>query len=115
MGEAWMRSLANTTVQLVSASNQDEYGDVVAGELIGNPFPVSLIERRQLVADPSDNTTPTYVRYAVMRCRSNIEIEVDQILTDLKTNKKWAVDEVTQLFNPMTGMDLRCQLRRVSS
>jgi hypothetical protein len=111
-----MRSLANTTVQIEGSIELDEYGDPVASsDPIGNPIPVSLIERRQLIAEPSDNKTLTYVRYAVMRCKPNSGIVQDQIVRDLKTDIRWVVDEVTQLFNPMTGMDLRCQLRRASN
>lgn len=110
-----MRSLANTRVQILTANVLDEYGDPVPGANIGNPFPASLIERREQVADPSDNTKLTIIRYAVLRCHPKIEIVEDNIVLDLKTQIKWAVDEVTQLFNPMTGMDLRCQLRRASA
>jgi len=111
-----MRSLANTTVQIEGAIVLDEYGDPVGdSDPIGNPIPVSLIEKRQLVAEPSDNKTITYVRYAVMRCKPNSGIEQDQIVRDLKTDIRWVVAEVTQLFNPMTGMDLRCQLNRISN
>lgn len=111
-----MRSLANTTVQIEGAVVLDDYGDPVgSSDPVGNPIPVSLIERRQLVADPSDNKTLTYVRYAVMRCRPSTGIAQDSVVRDLKTDIRWVVEEVTQLFNPMTGMDLRCQLRRASN
>jgi len=112
-----MRSLANTKVQIEGEIVLDEYGDPIAGSGAerGNPFPASLIERRQLVADPSDNAKLTYIRYAVLRARPNTDIRQDDIVKDLKTGRRWIVDEITQLHNPLTGMDLRCQLRRASS
>lgn len=112
-----MRSLANTTVSIEHSKQLDEYDEPIDGSdsTLSQPFPASLIERRQIVASPGDADQPTYVRYAVLRCKPGIDINVDNIVVDLKTSKRWIVDEVTQLFNPMTGMDLRCQLRRASS
>lgn len=113
-----MRSLANTTISIENTKQLDpDYDEPIDGSdsTVGGPYPASLIERRIITADPSDNDKPTFLRYAVLRLRSNIVIEVDNIIVDQKTSKRWIVEEVTQLFNPMTGMDLRCQLRRLSS
>lgn len=112
-----MRSLANTTVAIELPKQYDEYDQVIEGSdtSLGGPYPASLIERRQIMDSATDNDRPTYIRYAVLRIRTDIPIEVDNIIVDQKTGRRWAVDEVTQLSNPMTGMDLRCQLRRISS
>lgn len=110
-----MRSRANTRVQIEAPTSLDEYGEPTTGTGKGNPFPASLVERSQTVANPQDNMTPTIIRFAVLRCKQTTDIAVDDIVHDLKTGKRWAVDEIVEPLNPMIGMDKRCQLRRAGA
>lgn len=112
-----MRSLANTRIVIENAKQIDEYGDPVDGSdtNVGGPYPASLIERRLTSVDQNDNTKIAFVRYAVLRVKSSVPIEQDQIISDLKGNARWQIDSVTTVSTPFGPMDKVAQLRRLSS
>lgn len=111
-----MRSLANTRILIDNPVELDEYDEPIAGtgDPLG-PYPASLIERRQITADPNDFEKVGFVRYANLRVKSTVPVVQDKIITDVKTNIKWQVESVTSVRTPMGPMDTIAQLRRLSS
>jgi hypothetical protein len=111
-----MRALPNTTVDLLGGtSTPDQYGDHDESEsVMAEGVPASLIEKTMPTVSTESDMQAVIVRYYVCRVPQGTPVTDLSRVRDRTTGEVFVVDSVTLPRHPVTPMDIRLDLRRVS-
>lgn len=114
-----MNWVATHTVDVVHATEVDDYGDEVdasPGEYradTAKAVPMSIVERSRDTVRLDDQIPGTVWGYTG-RCLSTVPVAVGDRLKDTRSDMVWVVDGVSQPSNPLTDLGLTLALRRLT-
>lgn len=107
--------IATTTVTVLSGTESDEFGDAkdnLTPSATG--VPASILEQQRIVFDPSSGRL-TPVRLITGRVPALTVITDNDRIKDEGTGQIYIVDSVDQPQSPVTTLDIRLELRRITS
>src|ERR1044072_1574839 len=105
-----MYSRATTKVSILRGESTDEWGDPVDNDTIVASGVLASILEQKTWSSPEVSTQPHNYRYARLRIRKNIEVQVNDRIKDERNNQTWLVTTISPLQNPVVGQDLRIDL-----
>jgi hypothetical protein len=105
-----MYSRATTKVSILRGESTDEWGDPVDNDTIVASGVLASILEQKTWSSPEVSTQPHNYRYARLRIRKNIEVQVNDRIKDERNNQTWLVTNISPLQNPVVGQDLRIDL-----
>lgn len=105
-----MYSRATTKVSILRGESTDEWGDPVDNDTVVASGVLASILEQKIWSSPEVSTQPHNYRYARLRIRKNIEVQVNDRIKDERNNQTWLVTNISPLQNPVVGQDLRIDL-----
>lgn len=105
-----MYSRATTKISILRGESTDEWGDPVDNDTVVASGVLASILEQKTWSSPEVSTQPHNYRYARLRIRKNIEVQVNDRIKDERNNQTWLVTNISPLQNPVVGQDLRIDL-----
>lgn len=108
-----MTWVATHTVDVLTGTTENEYGDIVDGTTVAKAdVPVSIRERNQRVYR-ADSQDMRVVRYLTGRAPTGTPVAAGDRLKDTATGQTWVVDQVAHGVNGVHDVGLTLDLRSV--
>lgn len=100
-------------VDVLTGTAVDDYGDAEdATTVAAASVPVSILERSS-TTHRYDSQDPRTITTLAGRAPAGTVVDQGDRLRDTRTGQLWLVDSVSQNANPVAGMDMTMELRRL--
>ena len=105
-----MYSRATTKISILRGQSTDDWGDTIDNDTVVASGVLASILEQKIWSSPEVSTQPHNYRYARLRIRKNIEVQVNDRIRDERNNQTWMITNISQYQNPVVGQDKRIDL-----
>ena len=105
-----MYSRATTKVSILRGQSTDDWGDTIDNDTVVASGVLASILEQKIWSSPEVSTQPHNYRYARLRIRKGIEVQVNDRILDERNNQTWMITNISQYQNPVVGQDKRIDL-----